>query len=626
MSEIKMKILTIHSDFLEFEPKKEAMKSAEEVEKKLTRIEECLVVFSAVESGDTLATADVAVKEIEDILAQVKAKRVVIYPWVHLTNNPAPPNISLDILKKEEAALKEKGYEVWRAPFGWYKQFNIRCKGHPLSELSRDIRVGEEEKAPAKKERKEGSEFSRFILMDSDGTAYDVNRKDWKSCGIFKKDREDIRLLKQFVSNEFEGRKGGKEPKHIEYMRRMELVDYCDVSDIGNYKWYPKGVLMMDLMLDYAYFNIAKPWGAFKMKNPLLIRSDNNEVGELMGEFHERDYWVIGGKDKFLLRYASDPLGFPFLQRVNASYKQMPLKCYEEATCYRREQRGEVVGLKRVRNFLMTDMHAACADEPQARKEFETLCYRFRDLMNDVISPGNWVMGWEGTEDFFNENKDWLVEMTKKIGAPAFFKLMKEMSHYYAIKNEYQCITEDDSNIQVSTVQWDVKDGKRFHIGYVDEAGKHQDCAVILHASSFGSIERALCCILETAARQEARGEKPVLPLWLAPVQVRICPVSEKFVGDAVELADALGFRVEVDDRDMSVSKKVRDAEKHWAPYVIVFGDKEKSGQLTVRVRGSGEKMMTADELREELRQRTEGMPFRPSALPTLLSLHPHFV
>ena len=122
------------------------------------------------------------------------------------------------------------------------------------------------------------------------------------------------------------------------------------------------------------------------------------------------------------LRYASDPGAFPFMQNVRFSHRQTPLRVYEEATCFRNEQEGEVSGLKRVRNFMMTDMHAACADVPEARAEFEGLCLRFAELMNDIIARGRWVLGWEVTVDFFERNRDWLIGIGSRMGVPAFFK------------------------------------------------------------------------------------------------------------------------------------------------------------------------------------------------------------
>ena len=478
---------------------------------------------------------------------------------------------------------------------------------------------------------RKASEFTRFIIADLEGTTYEVATDNFTGCPVFAEESTSYALLLKFISNELGGAQDdGRIPKHIEYMRNHDLLDYCDVSEKGHYKWLPKGLLIQKLLLDYAS-DLATAWGAFEMKNPLVIRGDHNLVGELMGEFHERDYRVDGGRGTCYLRYASDPLAFPFMQKVQFSHSQSPLKVYEEAICFRNEQQGEVSGLKRVRNFLMTDMHAACSSVAEARLEFEALCTMFADLMDRIIAPGRWVLGWEGTIDFYNENRDWLIGIGKRINAPAFFKLMPQMSHYYAMKNEFQAITGDNANIQISTVQWDVKDGPRFNIGSIDETGAKQPCPVIIHASSFGSIERTLCAILENIAVLAAEGEVAGLPTWLAPTQVRAIPVSGSNLETAARYCDRMSagkVRADLDDRNETVAKRIRDAEKEWIPYIIVVGDREaKSEQVPVRVRASGEiAEMRIDSLIESLASETDKMPFRPLPLPQQVSRRPVFL
>jgi threonyl-tRNA synthetase len=396
-------------------------------------------------------------------------------------------------------------------------------------------------------------------------------------------------------------------------------------------KWYPDGVLIFDLIQDYAFNKVALPWGAFKMKNPLIYRTEIKEIEGLMGEFRERDYVVTAGRDEFIIRPASDPGGFPFVQKLGFSYKQMPLKVYEEAQCFRYEQAGEVVGLARVRNFNMTDMHAFCKNEEEARTEFEKLCKMFAQLMNEVIGRDKWVLGWEGTEEFYEKNRDWLVKVGKDLKVPAFFKLMKETSHYYVIKNEYQVVSPDESNIQVSTVQWDTKDGERFRINYVDACGRKVPVPVIIHASSFGSIERTLWSILETAGRDEAEGKPPCLPFWLSPSQVRLCPVSDAHLNFCEEVADKIqkeNIRVDIDDRTETISNKVRKAEMDWVSYILVIGEKEKeSKKFQVRVRrDKSQKSMTLEHLINEIKCQTADMPFRPRYLPRELSKRPIFI
>ena len=630
-----MRTLGIHSKGFRFESKERAIEGAEAVapgRHDLRVDSDCMVIYVSVEKGDSASPSSVAGQLASDTVRraeQLSVRTVVLYPYVHLTEDPGTPRIALKVLDEAESRLSDAGLEVIRAPFGWYKAFDLHCLGHPLSEWSGRYAPGQE-KEPAEKEKTERkpSEFTRWVVVDMDGNTHDITPDDFEKCAFFGK--PGYALLKQFVSNELGCREETEGlPKHIEYMRRHELVDYCEVSEKGHYKWYPGGLLIQKLILDYAA-QIASEWGAFEMRNPLVIRGDHNLIGQLMGEFHERDYLVDGGRGACYLRYASDPLAFPFMQNARFTHKQTPLKVYEEATCFRNEQDGEVSGLKRVRNFMMTDMHAACASEDEARREFELLCLRFADLMNDVIATGGWVLGWEGTIDFFEANRDWLIGLGMKMGVPAFFKLMPRMSHYYAMKNEYQVITEDRSNVQVSTVQWDVKDGERFDIGYIGVDGRKIPCPVIIHASSFGSIERTLCAILESIALDAKKGVAPMFPLWLSPTQVRLLPVSDDYTPLAEELCariSASGIRADVDDRTDTVGKKIRNGEQDWVPYLVVVGEKEQSsGELSVRFReDKSQRGMSVEELVELVRSKKQGMPFRPLPLPRLISRRPIF-
>ncbi len=196
----------------------------------------------------------------------------------------------------------------------------------------------------------------------------------------------------------------------------------------------------------------------------------------------------------------------------------------------------------------MTDMHALCADENSAKAEFERLSILFKDLMNQTIGRETWVMGWEGTESFFDTHQDWIASICRKMQVPSFIKLMPQATHYYSMKNEYQAISPDGANQQISTVQWDEKNGARFRIRYTAKDGEKRDVPIILHASPFGSIERTLWAMLETASAKSS----PTLPFWLSPTQVRMIPISDLFLGRCIDAAAPIlqaGFRVDLDDR-----------------------------------------------------------------------------
>lgn len=183
----------------------------------------------------------------------------------------------------------------------------------------------------------------------------------------------------------------------------------------------------------------------------------------------------------------------------------------------------------------------------------------------------------------------------------------------------------------MSTVQWDVKDGERFRIGYVDDSGQKHFCPVILHASSFGSIERTLCAILENIAADAYEGRIPMFPLWLAPVQVRFIPVSEAhlpFVMKYCEQLNRVGIRSDVDDRNATVGKRIRETAGAWVPYVAVLGDREfDTSVIPVRIRKSGiVEEMVMEELIYRIHQESNGMPRRPLPLPRRVSQRPLFL
>lgn len=630
-----MRALIWHVDEFSYWPVGRESEAAEEVPEGPREFADSIVALVSVEEGDGPAEAERMASEIAGVARQVGCGRVVIYPYAHLSSSLARPREAVSALEELSRRVSSEGLEVHRAPFGWTKGFRVRVKAHPLAE---QLKVVEPGGARGGGEARAGGEakekFHRFIVIDDDGTEYEVTREDWRSSPPLNKGDRRHRMLAEFVRNELEGRPpGGSAPRHVYYMRKLELVDYAPESDVGHMKWYPNGVLVRDLILDYAYFRVARQWGAMKIQNPLVYRTDVESIRMLQGEFHERDYSLDEG---LVLRFASDPGAFPFVQRTMFTYRQMPLKVYEEANCFRKEQRGELTGLMRVRWFLMTDHHAFLRDEEQARAEYRKLSLLFKQLMDDVISGEHWVLGFEFVEEYYERFRDYIRSLVAEMGVPAFVKLMREMSHYYAFKSEYQAIFPDGNNLQISTVQWDVKNGERFRIRYIAEDGSERPVPIILHASSFGSIERTLAALLEGAAWQEREGYNPVLPFWLSPEQVRVIPVRiPDHMGPASELADELegrGFRVGLDDRDLTLSKRVRDAKSRWIPYIVVIGDEEVRGGFYSVTPREGHRIgeeptlrMSREELLAELERKQGGMPRRPMYVPRELSLRPTF-
>ncbi|MBU4070318.1 MAG: threonyl-tRNA synthetase editing domain-containing protein, partial [Nanoarchaeota archaeon] len=143
-----MKILSLHCDYIKFKPLKKALRKIDELseeEKKEKEVKEVLVVLTAVEKsdGDVEKVVQELVKNIKEIVEQVRVKNIVLYPYAHLSSDLGSPEIAIDVLSKTEKELK-KSFNVVKAPFGYYKEFELKCKGHPLSELSREIKINTE--------------------------------------------------------------------------------------------------------------------------------------------------------------------------------------------------------------------------------------------------------------------------------------------------------------------------------------------------------------------------------------------------------------------------------------------------------------------------------------------------
>lgn len=607
-----MRILLIHSDYLNYNVKNKTP-VAEEIEdaKKQGAFDESLVVFTAVEKDDENNPQGIVknlVKEVIKTNDQVKAENIVLYPYAHLSSSLSSPKVAVQVLKDAEEALNAEGLNVKRVPFGWYKAFEISCKGHPLSELSRTITAEEEDEEEVEKKP------SSWSILDGDKI---IDIDDFK----FENDQ-----LEKLVSYELgTGASDAGEPPHVKLMREKELCDYESASDVGNLKWFPKGRLVRDLLADYVY-NLVVDQGAMPIETPIFYDLDNEAINVHAAKFGERQYRT-DTKKNLMLRFACCFGAFRVMADPFITWKNLPAKLYELSTySFRFEKKGEVVGLKRLRAFTMPDFHSFCADMNSTLEEFSKqtdMC-----IQTGVDLDVNYEIIFRATKDFYDENKEWMYSIGKKIGKPVLLEILPERKHYWSCKIDFAAIDYLGRPIENPTVQIDVESGKRFDITYLGEDGK-EHYPTILHCSPTGSIERVICSLLEKTAI-ELDEKAPMLPTWLSPIEVRIITVGEDHKDFANELYDKINaenIRVDVDDRDESVGKKIRNAATEWIPYIFIVGDNEKeSGVFSVTVRETGEKVdMTVDELIKEVLDKTKGMPYRGLPLPKDISTRINF-
>jgi threonyl-tRNA synthetase len=626
-----MKALFIHADFIEYEVKKKT-KVAEDLgdRQKKARYEEVLVTFVSFEErdeGKEEESAQALVGNVTEIAGKVEAERIVLYPYAHLSSSLAKASTSTKILHSAEALLKEQDYEVHSSPFGWYKSFNISCKGHPLSELSREIVVGdgkaEEEVSDAVKA--EETIKSRWLILDDSGTEHALELGDNKVKGF---DFQNHEKLKKFCQYEMaKSRVDKQESPHIELMRRLELVDYEPGSDPGNFRYYPKGKLIKTLLERYVTDSV-KMTGGMEIESPIMYDYEHPSLKEYMNRFPARQYTIQTPDKKVFLRFAACFGQFLMMHDATMSYKQLPLRLYEMSRySFRVEQRGELTGLRRLRSFTMPDCHSFSADLEMAKLEAISRFGLSRDVLGGIgfDLPEDLEFAIRVTKEFYLDNKDFLVELVKDWGKPALVEMWSDRFFYFVFKYEWNFVDSLDKASALNTDQIDVENAERYGISYVGADGqKHHP--LILHQSPSGAIERLIYALLERADLCSRKGIKAKLPYWLTPTQLRLIPVTDDFVEDCVALSGQLPGRVDVDDRDITVGKKIRDAEREWIDLIVVYGDKEKdSGKFQVRHRGSEDTQMDLEAVINTMQKLQDDMPFEPLPLPMMLTKRVNF-
>jgi len=623
-----MRILLVHADWLEVEPKTKAIASAEQIEKQKLRWEDCLVVFTAVEGRDESTLEQIVEKTgdaIINVAKQVNAKTIVLYPYVHLTSSPSGPNSAHKALTEMQKFLAERGYDAHHAPFGWYKSFDLKCKGHPLSELSREITA--EPTGTSKTEdtvsgalKAEETVKSEWFILTPDGQLVPVNEFDFKA-------HKKLEKFKNYETAKVRG--VASEPPHARLMRALELVDYEPGSDPGNFRFYPKGRTIKALLERWVSEKMLS-YGAMEVETPVMYDFEHPALEKYLNRFPARQYTVQSAKKKFFLRFSACFGQFLISSDANISYRDLPLKMYELTRySFRLEKAGELVALRRLRTFTMPDMHTMCADMNTAKNEFAS---QFRVGMECLADLGfdrsDYEMAFRCTRDFWNMNREWVVSIIKNLGKPALVEIWNMRFAYFDPKFEFNFVDSMDKASALTTVQIDHENAERFNIRYTD-ADNTRKHPFILHCSPSGSLERVIYALLEKAHMDSKAGKPPCFPLWLAPVQVRLCPLSDEYLPDCVKIAEAMKneTRIDIDDRPETVQKKVRNSELEWVPFVLVIGERERKGDLTVRVRETGKmEHMTLEQLQAKIREQTSGKPFRQLGLPPLLSTRPIFV
>ena len=631
-----MNVLFIHSDKLNYKAgektKFAAPLSAKEKSAKLKKCLVCFMSFAEEDDANPEGTAENLAKEIASVAQNLKEKNIVLYPYVHLLfgKKPSRPETAVKIMALAEQALAKQNYKVVKSPFGYYKAFEIACKGHPLSELSRQITAETKKEVESTAVKAEKTLKSSWFVLEPDGKLNEIRNENGKVAGFNFGNYKGLEKLANYEMAKV--RVAKDEPPHVKMMKQLEIADYESGSDPGNMRYPPNGKLVKKLLEEFVSDEMHK-YGAVEIESPIMYDYAHPSLKKYLERFPARQYTIKTPNKDVFLRFSACFGQFLMLHDANFSYKQLPLKIFEMTKySFRVEQSGELTGLRRLRAFTMPDCHALCADMQQAKDEMSRRFEVSRNIQEKIgfEIPNDLEFAIRVVKEFWEQNKEFVVDLVKRWGKPALIEMWDKQFFYFAMKYEWNFVDALEKASALNTDQIDIENGKNFDLKFTD-ANNQQKNPLILHFSPCGAIERVIYALLEKAYMEQQKGKRAVLPLWLSPTQVRIATVSDNHLDFANKLADEIerqNIRVDVDDRVESIGRKIRDAERDWAQHIIVIGDKEINGApLNVRIRKTNEqKQMSKGQLIEEIKKRTEGMPFRPIALPRLLSKRPIFV
>ena len=721
-----MNTLLVHADWLEYETQQET-KLAEKIDekRKKARIEECLVAFASFEESDEGKEPEIAKQwaaEIENVCSQVKAGKVVLYPYVHLLfgKKPSKPETALEIMKSAEQALGKK-FAVTRVPFGYYKSFDVRCKGHPLSELSRVISGSAERKSkrplkPFVVEKKKWSEFEKLRLtaallaqhalkelrpeaklgtlglageefyLDVQApiklgdfaeiekrmrelsakkprvTQRTISKKvaegmfkeepflldalkdlpekvpmaelgNWRTISFhdnaFQNDVSNVkhfRLLRasgaywrgdssQSMLSRVYGIAFDSEAALNEFDKLQAEAELCDHRKIGKQLelfsvqeegpgfifWHPKGTVLYNQLIDFSRAEHVKR-GYQEIKTPMILSEELWHRSGHWDHYKENMYFTQIDGQGFAVKPMNCPGAILAYASQTHSYKELPLRLMEYGLDHRHELSGVLSGLSRVRAFTQDDAHIFIAPE-QIREEVERVIelvdyfyakvFGFQYKVALSTRPEKFLGAktqWDSAEKSLNEAlKAKKISFSVSEGDGAFYGPKIDFSIRDALGRHWQC----------ATIQLDFQMPQRFNIEFADKDGKGKT-PIIVHRVIYGSMERFIGILIEHYAGK--------FPLWLNPTQCKVVTISDNqsdYAKKAQEQLLEAGIRSELDERNETLQKKVRDAQLSHVNYVITIGDKEvQANSIAVRSRdGKVEFGLKLDEFIQRLQK-----------------------
>src|SRR3989344_2599308 len=381
-----------------------------------------------------------------------------------------------------------------------------------------------------------------------------------------------------------------KKRDHKKLGKELDLFTFSDLVGAGLPLWTPKGTLVRNLLDNYVW-ELRKVHGYEKVEIPHITKKELYITSGHWDKFKDELFRITTREGH---EFAMKPMNCPHHTQIYArkpwSYRELPQRYASTTKVYRDEQTGELAGLSRVRAITQDDAHVFCRF-PQAKEEM----VKIWDIVTEFYKAAGFKLEirlslhdpkhmekYLGSEELWQKAENQLREIIKSKKAKAIEA--EGEAAFYGPKIDFMAKDSIGREWQVATIQLDMNLPERFDLTCINEKGERERIAMI-HAAIMGSIERYLSVLIEHFAG--------AFPIWLSPVQTVVIPVSEKFEPYAIKVSEKIreeGIRLELDLKNESVGKKIREAELQKIPYILVVGEKEqKSRSVAVRQRSKGD-------------------------------------
>jgi threonyl-tRNA synthetase len=378
-----------------------------------------------------------------------------------------------------------------------------------------------------------------------------------------------------------------KGPDHRRLGYELDLFTFSDLVGPGLPLFTPRGTVLRDELLGFSE-ELQRKNGFQKVAIPHITKEDLYKVSGHWDKFGHELFLVKSQetKDQMVLKPMNCPHHIQIYTSRPRSYRELPIRYFENTVQYRDEKKGELNGLVRVRSISIDDAHIFCRLE-EIEQEFTIIMEMIKEMYTVFDMKFRARLSFrDGSAGYLGDQKNWdlaqktIEDVAKKLGLD--YEIAEGEAAFYGPKIDIMVTDSLGREWQCATEQLDFVMPERFGLTYVDKDGSEQR-PVMIHKALLGSFERFLSVYLE-----HTNGNFPV---WLAPEQLRVATLNDdvtvvKAAKDIVSKAKEKGLRAELDDSNESVGKKVRDAEVMKVPYTVVVGGKEvESGRLSPRGR-----------------------------------------